>query len=368
MAASAIAGLRPSVPGLPVLLYHGIGTGDPKARDKYCLPVANFRAQLELLRSQHFCALPPQAIAEPLLANPLPCRPRCRYQLRRRTGERLSRRISLAGGERFAAAFFVNTAEIGHSGHLGWPEIREMQRAGMSFQSHGHHHVDYSRLDQRTAADELRLSREMLEQNLGERVDCFSAPYGLLRRRLIRAAHEAGFQFIFSSRNWPVRPGQASAGRLAIYQRHNARRVPRPGRVRDAAAGAAIVARGRAAHSQTDAAPRPPAVARSRGFAGKPMKAPRQLHIFVLIDALGWSLIKNSSFLREFLPHRQGLRTQLGFSSGVIPSILSGLTPAQNGIWNLGLLRSRALAVSLDAALELSSLRACWTTASDGGS
>ncbi len=65
------------------------------------------------------------------------------------------------------------------------------------------------------------------------------------------------------------------------------------------------------------------------------MKAPRQLHVFVLIDALGWSLIENSSFLREYLPHRQGLRTQLGFSSGVIPSILSGLTPAQNGIWNL---------------------------------
>ena len=65
------------------------------------------------------------------------------------------------------------------------------------------------------------------------------------------------------------------------------------------------------------------------------MKAPRQLHLFVLIDALGWSLIENSSFLREILPHRQGLRTQLGFSSGVIPSILSGLSPGQSGIWNL---------------------------------
>jgi predicted AlkP superfamily pyrophosphatase or phosphodiesterase len=65
------------------------------------------------------------------------------------------------------------------------------------------------------------------------------------------------------------------------------------------------------------------------------MKGPRQLHIFVLIDALGWSLIENNSFLREVLPHRQGLRTQLGFSSGVIPSILTGLSPAQNGIWNL---------------------------------
>ena len=70
------------------------------------------------------------------------------------------------------------------------------------------------------------------------------------------------------------------------------------------------------------------------------MKAPRQLHVFVLIDALGWSLIENSSFLREYLPHRQGLRTQLGFSSGVIPSILTGLIARAKRNMESGLLRS----------------------------
>jgi peptidoglycan/xylan/chitin deacetylase (PgdA/CDA1 family) len=214
MAASAIAGLRPSVPGLPVLLYHGIGTGDPKALDKYCLPICNFRAQLELLRSQRFCALPPQAIADPL-------RPDRAVVLSFDDGLESDYRVAfpLLVENGFSAAFFVNTAEIGNPGRLGWSEIREMQQAGMSFQSHGHQHVDYSRLDPRTATQQLRRSRELLEQNLGRRVECFSAPYGLLKRPLIRAAHEAGFQFIFSSRNWPVRPGQASAGRFAIYQK-----------------------------------------------------------------------------------------------------------------------------------------------------
>jgi hypothetical protein len=59
------------------------------------------------------------------------------------------------------------------------------------------------------------------------------------------------------------------------------------------------------------------------------------LHIFVLIDALGWELIRERSFLLQFLPHQQECRTLLGFSSGIIPSILTGHTPAENGMWNL---------------------------------
>jgi hypothetical protein len=59
------------------------------------------------------------------------------------------------------------------------------------------------------------------------------------------------------------------------------------------------------------------------------------LHVFVLIDALGWELVRERPFLAGFLPHQQELRTLLGFSSGIIPSILTGRTPAENGMWNL---------------------------------
>jgi hypothetical protein len=60
-----------------------------------------------------------------------------------------------------------------------------------------------------------------------------------------------------------------------------------------------------------------------------------RLHVFVLIDALGWELIRERPFLAEFLKYRQRLRTLLGFSSGIIPSILTGRTPAENGMGNL---------------------------------
>ena len=60
-----------------------------------------------------------------------------------------------------------------------------------------------------------------------------------------------------------------------------------------------------------------------------------RLHLFVLIDALGWRYLEGREFLSDLLPHRSPLRTVLGFSSGAIPTILTGLPPAQNGHWNL---------------------------------
>lgn len=57
--------------------------------------------------------------------------------------------------------------------------------------------------------------------------------------------------------------------------------------------------------------------------------------VIVLIDALGWQYVKNQAFLDDILPHRTPLQTVLGFSSGAIPTILTGLPPAETGHWNL---------------------------------
>jgi predicted AlkP superfamily pyrophosphatase or phosphodiesterase len=61
----------------------------------------------------------------------------------------------------------------------------------------------------------------------------------------------------------------------------------------------------------------------------------RRKHIFILIDALGWRFLESRNFLGAVLPHRRPLKTVLGFSSGAIPTILTGLSPARTGHWNL---------------------------------
>ena len=57
--------------------------------------------------------------------------------------------------------------------------------------------------------------------------------------------------------------------------------------------------------------------------------------MFVLIDALGWEYLKDREFLSDICPYRTPLRTVLGFSSGAIPSLLTGTLPQSHGHWNL---------------------------------
>mgnify|MGYP000380341526 CR=1 FL=1 len=60
-----------------------------------------------------------------------------------------------------------------------------------------------------------------------------------------------------------------------------------------------------------------------------------RLNIFILIDALGWELAKDSGFLQQICPVRMPVKSILGFSSGVIPSILTGRYPKEHKHWSL---------------------------------
>lgn len=57
--------------------------------------------------------------------------------------------------------------------------------------------------------------------------------------------------------------------------------------------------------------------------------------VILVIDALGWELAARSAFLADRLPHRRRLRTVLGYSAGVIPSLLTGVPPREHGHWFL---------------------------------
>ena len=63
------------------------------------------------------------------------------------------------------------------------------------------------------------------------------------------------------------------------------------------------------------------------------MTAP--LSIYVLVDALGWEVLRYRPFLDDLWAERRWLVTILGYSSGAIPTLLTGQLPSQHGHWNL---------------------------------
>jgi predicted AlkP superfamily pyrophosphatase or phosphodiesterase len=60
-----------------------------------------------------------------------------------------------------------------------------------------------------------------------------------------------------------------------------------------------------------------------------------KISINILIDALGWGFVSERSFLEDIMRVKTPVDTLFGFSSAVIPSILTGKTPAEHGHWNL---------------------------------
>ena len=59
-----------------------------------------------------------------------------------------------------------------------WDELCELERRGVSIQSHGSSHRAFSELSPEELDDELRRSKDALEENLEEAVEVFAFPFG----------------------------------------------------------------------------------------------------------------------------------------------------------------------------------------------
>lgn len=199
------------VGGVPVLMYHGVAASIPATVDarerKYWVSTTAFRRHLVQIRlvGLRTGRLDDLENAGVVLT----------FDDGRASDYEAA--FPLLACAKARAEFFVNTATVGHAGHLTWSQIAEMQRAGMSFQSHGHDHVVLLGLAPKLLDHQLRTSKRTLEDRLGRPVDYIAAPYGLLDRRVVAAALEAGYRAVCTSWSWPAQPGERTVNRVAIY-------------------------------------------------------------------------------------------------------------------------------------------------------
>src|SRR5262247_2169661 len=206
--------------GVPVLQYDGLGTSlpagvDAKLASHWIPPVALARQLVAIRESGHRVvklydawtgAREQSARASVVLT----------FDDGRVADYEIAFPLLLAADMR--AEFFINTAKVGRPGYLTWPRIEEMHRAGMSFQSHSHEHVALPTLSARQLRNEIRTSKRLIEDFLGRGVDFLAAPHGLVDRRVIDAAQEAGYQAVCASRGWPAQPGDAVVNRITVLR------------------------------------------------------------------------------------------------------------------------------------------------------
>ncbi len=211
----------PRLEGVPVFLYHGItasaGSQFPFRERKYWVHGLQFCDHLCLIHMDTYRVKPlPELWSAPNRLRDGKRRAAITFDDGLESHYQVAFPLLLEIGLR--ADFFVNTADIGRRGYLTWRQVAEMQRAGMSFQSHGHEHVDLSRLSARALENELRNSKRLLEDRLGSEVEFLAAPYGLLSRQVVEVARAVGYRAVCSSRSWPARPGASTLNRIAVYR------------------------------------------------------------------------------------------------------------------------------------------------------
>lgn len=103
---------------------------------------------------------------------------------------------------------------------LSWDEAREMKAAGMAFGSHTHTHEILAKLSEDRQREELEVSREIMERELGKPIRTLAYPVGApstFSQSTMEAAERAGYVAAFSFYGGTNTPGQ--------IDRFNIRRV-----------------------------------------------------------------------------------------------------------------------------------------------
>ena len=91
--------------------------------------------------------------------------------------------IFLTVGEMAAAGPASRLPSLSGRSMLSWREIREMSKTGIQFGAHTLTHPDLTRLPIDRIETEIRRSKAVIEDALGEPVTCFAYPYGRYDRR-----------------------------------------------------------------------------------------------------------------------------------------------------------------------------------------
>jgi peptidoglycan/xylan/chitin deacetylase (PgdA/CDA1 family) len=136
-----------------------------------------------------------------------------------------ARAFPALAARKMSATFFVTTSWIGTPRYASWDQLREMRAAGMSIESHTHTHPFLSQLDAESLRDELRRSRELLDERLEQRTTMLALPGGdAPRADLWSVVAEEGFPVIATSR-WG-RNGPAGDGAPRLVKRCTVRGAP----------------------------------------------------------------------------------------------------------------------------------------------
>ena len=181
---------------VPVFMYHEVNSKNifPEltkyVNKKYILKVDSFEAQLEYIRSHNYTVLTVSELNKPQAADregAVVMTFDDGYMGNYLHAFKLLRKFN------FKATFFITTDWVGLPNMLNWKLIKEMNEGGMEIGSHTCSHLLLAGANKKRIEDELRVSKEILEEKIKEPVVSISYPNGSFNTLVNTIAYESGY-------------------------------------------------------------------------------------------------------------------------------------------------------------------------------
>jgi len=196
---------------VPVLMYHRIALDGPDALSRFRVAPEVFRRQMQFLRREGYYTLTAQGLAallrdgKPIQGRPVVLTFDDAYL------DFLTDAFPILAENGFGADVFVVTDKVGGKSDwdaiygepaplMSWADIQILHGQGICFGSHLASHRPASSLDNDTLLSEAALSRNVLENQLGEAVTSIALPFGCTDFRVPNILAHTGYEIGFSTK------------------------------------------------------------------------------------------------------------------------------------------------------------------------
>jgi peptidoglycan/xylan/chitin deacetylase (PgdA/CDA1 family) len=183
--------------GRRVLMYHSINPTNGKIRNIYTISKEKFTQHVDLLSSHHKNRT---SLVVPL-TNPEPTGVSITFD--DGYSDTLTVAAKLLCSENLPFSVFVTAQNTihGNSNYLNKTQLTELcQMPNVTIGSHGFSHLHLADLPSDLIKNELRQSKQLLEDLIGKPVDTMSYPHGSYNAEVLAIAAEVGYKYAATSK------------------------------------------------------------------------------------------------------------------------------------------------------------------------
>jgi len=191
---------------VPILMYHSVATNAAPRFTRFVVSPGEFAAQMEYLATEGYQPVTARDLAGSRAPDDLPARPVVlTFDDAYTDFESAVMPVLQAHG--FPATLYVPTAYVGGTATwlvdcnedqrpiLSWHAIQDIAATGIEVASHSHSHPQLDRIPRPDVQDEVRRSRQLLEDKLGTAIEGFAYPFGYWNRDVRSSVAAAGYSY-----------------------------------------------------------------------------------------------------------------------------------------------------------------------------